>query len=765
MTNNAAQYPYFIQLSGKKEVAVDPGVDIVLNNPFEIFDHKWKEYSDNVSWVEADGSWLTRNAYPTAYDTLLEEWSNGVETTETINGHSVQYRLSSHKRRILVVDNEAICNTLYNETGIAWYYIIDTTNKRFKLPRTKWGFVGDRGDAGGYVPESLPNHTHFLAYQDAEGVTGGAGYIPDTSKNVGSVIVNTGTNGPNTNGVFSDRSSSAYSTARQQMSNASLSNSSYQDGAPVQQRATQMKLYFYVGEAIANPNYINAEALMKDVIEIAENKSTEIEEFADNEYAKIVEEANKQLAKISMQGLVPFDVVQKDHRLTFDESNGYAELGTYVWKESVAGSRYGYPDFYNLCLSEYNVATEEDLTVDSQTIKVKRNSNGHVYYDVADKAIIDTIYANTGIAWYYGIDTENERICLPRNDYYFINQSTNPGGYVEESVPNVKGDISTVASYQGSEAGTGAFKTTQKNSGIMSTGGAYQWLQVNLDASRSSPAYQDGAVVKPRSVAVIPYMIVGTVDVETTVTEVTQTTSTENDTLPLFTPLSFPLAPNSLTWLPADSINDGNEYLSVYTILVNYLTNNPDNLKIVETALMEEGTNYDEYWVVNTFDVTFRTPVTAPNFTDNSHLYFKVGNVVQNLQLVDVDTLQRNKADIHLSNVDSNIDYITEQQLASAENNYTWYRKYRSGIVEQGGKIVVSSTATAQNTYVTTTLTFPVPMSSLYSWKCQARHDRFNVGFNAIVGDPATSVTVYQVNDSAASYTNPFVLWECKGFM
>ncbi|MBP9999681.1 MAG: hypothetical protein KBT14_03260, partial [Proteobacteria bacterium] len=31
------------------------------------------------------------------------------------------------------------------------------------------------------------------------------------------------------------------------------------------------------------------------------------------------------------------------------------------------------------------------------------------------------------------------------------------------------------------------------------------------------------------------------------------------------------------------------------------------------------------------------------------------------------------------------IDYVVESQTPTAENNYTWYRKYKSGWVEQGG--------------------------------------------------------------------------------
>lgn len=39
-----------------------------------------------------------------------------------------------------------------------------------------------------------------------------------------------------------------------------------------------------------------------------------------------------------------------------------------------------------------------------------------------------------------------------------------------------------------------------------------------------------------------------------------------------------------------------------------------------------------------------------------------------------------------------NMDYVVESQLPTAENNYTWYRKYASGWVEQGGRAQFGTT-------------------------------------------------------------------------
>lgn len=51
-------------------------------------------------------------------------------------------------------------------------------------------------------------------------------------------------------------------------------------------------------------------------------------------------------------------------------------------------------------------------------------------------------------------------------------------------------------------------------------------------------------------------------------------------------------------------------------------------------------------------------------------------------------------------------DYVVEWQIPTDLNNYTWYRKYKSGWVEQGGQ----SDNTAQN--VVYTVTLPVPMAN-----------------------------------------------------
>lgn len=116
-----------------------------------------------------------------------------------------------------------------------------------------------------------------------------------------------------------------------------------------------------------------------------------------------------------------FDTKIIDKTLSYEESKGWALQGTYVYKNAIAGSRYGYPDFYNKCIEERNAASATQVTLSGSTITIYSASNGHQYYDIENKSIIDTFYNSTGAAWYYGIDTANERIFLPRNKYLLIN--------------------------------------------------------------------------------------------------------------------------------------------------------------------------------------------------------------------------------------------------------------------------------------------------------------------------------------------------------
>ena len=55
-----------------------------------------------------------------------------------------------------------------------------------------------------------------------------------------------------------------------------------------------------------------------------------------------------------------------------------------------------------------------------------------------------------------------------------------------------------------------------------------------------------------------------------------------------------------------------------------------------------------------------------------------------------------------------NYDFVVEYQAPTSNNDYTWYRKYQSGWVEQGGY------KAGTGTWGTASVTFPVEMANVY---------------------------------------------------
>ena len=110
----------------------------------------------------------------------------------------------------------------------------------------------------------------------------------------------------------------------------------------------------------------------------------------------------------------------------------------------------------------------------------------------------------------------------------------------------------------------------------------------------------------------------------------------------------------------------------------------------------------------------------------------------------------------------SNIsDYVIQSQTPSADNNYTWYRKYKSGWVEQGGKTTAVTIAAGWS--ADQTLVLPITMSN----------DEYTITFGLISGDfgiikiskTTTGGTISLYNRSASSSGTYQATWYVCGFM
>lgn len=206
-------------------------------------------------------------------------------------------------------------------------------------------------------------------------------------------------------------------------------------------------------------------------------------------------------------GYQMFDIVMKDHVLSYEESLGFAPLGTYVYKEAIAGTRYGYPDFYADVVAEYQDLNNTTDTVDSVTVTI--NANGHKFYDIADKATFDNMYAITGEAWYYGIDTTNERIFLPRSTRFKNGTSSDVGEYNPAGLPNITGQVGYY-SRNTELATTGSlYKVSEQWVGTGGGSGGQYVAGIGIDASLSNSIYGASNTVEYSSTKLIPYMVVG----------------------------------------------------------------------------------------------------------------------------------------------------------------------------------------------------------------------------------------------------------------
>lgn len=202
-----------------------------------LFTPVWTDYiMNNASYLRADTfSWQSGSVYTNAYNHLVNDIAGVTASTETIGGTTITYYQADDGHKVVLADQETNVQSIYTATGVAWYYILDTANVRFKLPRTQYNFTGYRDTVGNYVEESLPN------------IKGDPTFGDDNSSNVmikawdptGCFVAKAVSNTMNSDGVAGAGNTATF--------DASASSSTYQDDAPVQQRATQMYLYFYIG--------------------------------------------------------------------------------------------------------------------------------------------------------------------------------------------------------------------------------------------------------------------------------------------------------------------------------------------------------------------------------------------------------------------------------------------------------------------------------------------------------------------------------------
>ena len=140
------------QATGPSSTAYDPTTNpsvwesIILGNTNYIFENRWSDYEINSqNWLRADTfSWQPGTTYTNAYGHLVDDIAGISPSTETVGSYTITYYQAADGHKIVMANQETTVANIYAESGVAWYYILDTDNTRFKLPRSTHGNIVEK---------------------------------------------------------------------------------------------------------------------------------------------------------------------------------------------------------------------------------------------------------------------------------------------------------------------------------------------------------------------------------------------------------------------------------------------------------------------------------------------------------------------------------------------------------------------------------------------------------------------------------------------
>lgn len=628
-------------------MSIRKGTELIAGNvnqstvsTFKLFHHDWFDYSfSDLSWICADDfEWIYGDRYPIAYEHLYADFiSTSTYTQETIGSYTIQFKIAPDGHRIVDHANEGIVQNIYGESGVAWYYILDTVNERFKLPRTKHGLSGLRDNVGEYVPESLPNIKGYIegrgyANNSYAGALTGAGeafnYTRGGAANTVTPISPTGTQSP----------------ADKVALDASTYSSTYQDNAPVQERTTQQYLYFYLCQfpvsALVNPdiaatkvntNGDNFNSVGRNIANWSSNVSNCITQIPQD--IKLELNADTLTLKAGSKGYVP---------------NGFEQDGvTPKFDEVIIGSDV----VVNLRTSDGVCSLLYDST------------SGNAYASIlTQNCSSGSTNPTTGNGYFY--NTTTNILTYHASSTYEANLYTLPLGIITISGSTVQIDqVFNGFGYIGS-----TMFILPNVSGLIANGR-------NADGTLKSIPWETTSII----------------------TRTFETTDTREASL-------------ATTGL---GIGRAQYKRTIYNETKNLLLNNGDP------------------W--------YQTFIGSATITNGVISNFRIKTVFHALD-------------------DSDADYVIRYQIPTANNNYIWYRLYKSGWVEQGGWFTGTANATAK------VITLPIPMSdtnySGYSVaQCSSATDTGNSQSyrSCFLRTSTTQITVSQTNTWKTQ-------WEVKGF-
>lgn len=220
------------------------GSSLPLFTPM-LFDHVL-EGDEAVGWA-LQGSLVT-NTYPAAVNAIKTAYTSGTDETFTLGDITFPYKKAKNGWQIADIAQKDNVDALFTQTGVAKFYILDSANNQFYLPRENWfqQLTTDPDKVNQYNEAGLPNITgKFSSGRFGQGNTN------DAFKEIGNTSY----------GVVSENNP----TTSIKDFDASRSSKIYGNSDTVQPPSSNWLLYYVVGNTITNESEIDVGNVLSDL--------------------------------------------------------------------------------------------------------------------------------------------------------------------------------------------------------------------------------------------------------------------------------------------------------------------------------------------------------------------------------------------------------------------------------------------------------------------------------------------------------------------
>lgn len=219
---------------------------------FSLFDTKLSDHvlegDEAVGWA-LQGSLVT-NTYPAAVNAIKTAYTSGTDETFTLGDITFPYKKAQNGWQIADIAQKDNVDALFTQTGVAKFYVLDSENNQFYLPRENWfqQLTTDPDKVNKYNEAGLPN---------IEGILSSEWPIFSSAKGALKII--------NTASPYKIAEAGSGSGMSQFGIDASLSSSIYNNSDTVQPPSSNWLLYYVVGNTITNESEIDVGNVLSDL--------------------------------------------------------------------------------------------------------------------------------------------------------------------------------------------------------------------------------------------------------------------------------------------------------------------------------------------------------------------------------------------------------------------------------------------------------------------------------------------------------------------